>query len=164
MPQLEQINTFASQLFWLVISFVVLFLVMRYAVIPRITTVLEQRRDKIAGDLERAASLKQEAEATLAEYEAAVADGRGKAQAVIRQMTEDMSSKAQAEHATLGETLAKQIDEAEARIESAKQQALDEIQSVAAEVTQTAAERLAGMKVDKRSASAAVKAAAEARR
>lgn len=164
MPQLEQINTFASQLFWLVISFVVLFLVMRYAVIPRITKVLEQRRDKISGDLEKAASLKEEAEATLSEYEAAVADGRAKAQAVIRQMTDEMASKAQAEQAKLGEQLAKQIDEAEARIETAKQQALDDIQSVAAEVTQTAAQRLAGLKVDKRSANAAVKAAAEARR
>ncbi len=164
MPQLEQINTFSSQLFWLVICFVALFLVMRFVAIPRITSVLEKRRDRVSGDLEKAASLKEEAEKTLAEYEAAVADGRAKAQEVIRQMTEEMSAKSAAEHAELGKRVAKQIDEAEDRIEAAKREALDDIQSVAADVAQSAAERLAGVKVDKRSANSAVKAAAEARR
>jgi F-type H+-transporting ATPase subunit b len=163
MPQLEQISTYASQVFWLVVTFVVLYLIMRYVAIPKITAVLEQRRDKMEGDLDRAAALKQEAEATLAEYEAAVASGRAKAQEVIRRTTEEMSEKATAEHQALGQRLADQIREAETRIDEARDAALADVQAMSADVAQTAVERLAGLKVDKRSADAAVKAAAEAR-
>jgi F-type H+-transporting ATPase subunit b len=163
MPQIQQIGTFPSQVFWLVVTFLVLFVILRYAAIPRITAVLEQRRDRIEGDLERAATLKQEAEATLAEYEAAVASGRAKAQQVIRQTADDMAAKATAEHAALGKRLTDQLREAEARIAGARDAAIADIRSVSAEVAQSAAERLAGLKVDKRSAEAAVKAAAESR-
>lgn len=163
MPQLQQLGTYPSQVFWLFVTFVVLFLIMRFAVIPKITRVLEQRRDKMEGDLDRAAALKEEAEATLAEYEAAVASGRAKAQQVIRQTGEEMSTRATAEHQELGQRLAQQIREAEARIGEARDAALADVQSMSAEVAQAAAERLAGLKVDKKSADAAVKAAADSR-
>ena len=163
MPQLQQLGTYPSQVFWLLVTFVVLFLIMRFAVIPKITRVLEQRRDKMEGDLDRAAALKDEAEATLAEYEAAVASGRAKAQQVIRQTGEEMSNRATAEHQALGQRLAQQIREAEARIGEARDAALADVQSMSAEVAQAAAERLAGLKVDKKNADAAVKAAAESR-
>lgn len=163
MPQIQQLGTYPSQVFWLFVTFVVLFLIMRFAVIPKITQVLEQRRDKMEGDLERAAALKEEAEATLAEYEAAVASGRAKAQEVIRQTGEEMSNRATAEHQALGQRLAGQVREAEARIAGARDAALADIQSMSAEVAQAAAERLAGLKVDKKSADAAVKAATQAR-
>jgi F-type H+-transporting ATPase subunit b len=163
MPQLQQIGTFPSQVFWLVVTFVALFLILRYAAIPKITRVLEQRRERIDGDLERAASLQQEAEATLAEYEAAPANGRAKAQEAIRQTSDAMAAKAAADHAALGERLAKEVREAEARIESVRDAAIADIRSVSADVAQTAVERLAGLKVDKKSADAAVKAAADAR-
>ena len=163
MPQLQQLGTYPSQVFWLFVTFVVLFLVMRFAVIPKITQVLEQRRDKMEGDLDRAAALKEEAEATLAEYEAAVANGRAKAQEVIRQTAEEMSNKATAEHQEVAKRLAEQIREAEGRIAEARNAAMADVRSMSAEVAQTAVERLAGLKVDKKSADAAAKAAADAR-
>jgi F-type H+-transporting ATPase subunit b len=163
MPQIQQIGTFASQIFWLVVTFVALYLILRYTAIPKITRVLEQRRERLDGDLERAASLSQEAEATLAEYEASLAEGRAKAQEAIRQTTDAMAAKAADEHASLSERLAKEVRDAEARIASARDAAIADIRTVSAEVAQTAVERLAGVEVDKKSAEAAAKAAADAR-
>ena len=54
MPQFAQVDTFASQIFWLVVSFAILYILLSKVVIPRISTVLENRQQKIASDLKRA--------------------------------------------------------------------------------------------------------------
>jgi len=156
MPQLQQIDTFLSQAIWLVIAFVVLFFVLRTMALPKIQATLEARRDKIEGDLDKAQTLRQEAEQVLAEYEAAMAEGRDKAQTVIRDVSEDAKAQATAEHEQLAKKLADDIQAAEARIDAARDAAVGNIKDVAAEVVQTAAERLIGSKIDKKSAAAAV--------
>jgi len=161
MPQLEQISTFLSQAVWLVIAFGVLFFVLRTMALPKIQATLEARREKIEGDLDRAQTLRQEAEQVLTEYEAAIAEGRHKAQTVIRDVTEDGKSKAAAQHQTLAKKLADDIQSAEGRIDAAKSDAVANIRDVAAEVVQTAAERLIGTNVDSNAAKAAVNAVAE---
>lgn len=161
MPQLEQIGTFLSQAFWLVIAFGVLFFILRTIALPKIQATLEARREKIEGDLDRAQTLRQEAEQVLAEYEAAMAEGREKARSVVREVTEESKTTAAAQHETLAKKLAEEIQGAEARIETAKKDAVSHIRDVAADVVQTATQRLIDSKVDKRSASAAVNAVAE---
>jgi len=63
MPQLE-VSTFVPQLFWLAITFVVLYLLMKGIGLPRVGGAIEARRRRIDDDLARAAQLKSEAEAT----------------------------------------------------------------------------------------------------
>ena len=53
LPQLD-IATWPNQLFWLVVTFTILYLLMQFVVTPRISTVLEDRRAKVSGDLEKA--------------------------------------------------------------------------------------------------------------
>ncbi len=61
MPQFEP-HTFSPQLFWLVISFALLFLIMwRYA-LPRIAEILDARKRRVDHDLARATALKEETE------------------------------------------------------------------------------------------------------
>lgn len=159
MPQIEQINTYASQVFWLVISFAALFFILRAVALPKIQTALEARREKIEGDLDKASSLKREAEDILAEYDASVAGARTEAQAIVRQVSDDMKSKAATEQQAIGKRLADEIREAEGRILRARDDALANIQPVSAEVAQTAVERLIGVKIDTGSAEQAVKSA-----
>jgi F-type H+-transporting ATPase subunit b len=63
-------STYASQLLWLAISFVVFFVLMQKVIAPRIGGILEQRHTRIAQDLDEAARLKAQADADVAAYEA----------------------------------------------------------------------------------------------
>ncbi len=63
MPQLEQFDTYLSQVVWLVISFAILYVVMWKAALPRVADVLQERQERIDDDLERAEKLKSEAAA-----------------------------------------------------------------------------------------------------
>ena len=50
MPQLE-ISTFPSQIFWLVLSFVILYIVLSRIVVPRISSTIKQRENEIKNNL-----------------------------------------------------------------------------------------------------------------
>ena len=102
MPQLEQIDTYLSQVFWLLVTFGVLFVFLRRVALPRIAGVLESRRERIEADLDKAANLKAESETILAEYEAAMADGRSRALAVVRKAADEMAQQAARQNAALG--------------------------------------------------------------
>src|SRR5438876_8609365 len=77
-----QKETYASQIVWLVITFVALYLLISRIAVPRIGGIIEAREKRIAGDLAEAQGLKAESEAALATYEKALADARGRAQAI----------------------------------------------------------------------------------
>lgn len=163
MPQIEQLYTFPSQIFWLVVSFVALFFFLRQVALPKVTEVLDARRRKIEGDLEKAAALKTDAEKVLAQYQAAVAKGREEAQALLRKVGDDAQARATAAQDALGQKLAAQIKGAEERIDVARKAALANVERVSAELAQAATERLIGVKVDAAAAARAVGAAAKER-
>lgn len=81
LPQLD-FDTFPSQIFWLVVSIVVLYFLMTRIALPRIATVLEERADAIADDLDKAEEFKQKAEEAEAAYDAALQAAREKAQEI----------------------------------------------------------------------------------
>ena len=147
MPQLDP-EVFSPQLVWLAITFVILYLLMARVALPRIGEVLESRQDKIAHDLDAAATLKTEADTVLAEYEKALAEARAKAQTVLAEAAEARAREAEELMAALNAKLAEQLGEAEARIAKAKHGALASIETVVAEIAQSAAERLIGAPVD----------------
>ena len=91
MPQLDP-AFFAPQLFWLAVSFIVLYVLMSRLAMPQIAGVLKQREDKIQGDLETAQRLKDETKSVIAAYEKALADARGEAQALARQTSDAASA------------------------------------------------------------------------
>ena len=163
MPQLEQIGTYLSQVFWLLVTFSVLFLFLRKVALPRIAGVLESRRERIEADLDKAANLKADSETILAEYEAAMADGRSRALAVVRKAADEMAQEAARQIAALGAKLAKDIEKAEARIAQARADAIGQITDVAAEAAQAATARLIDAKVTGQAAVSAVAAAIEER-
>jgi len=157
MPQLEA-STFISQLFWLAITFVGLYLVMWKVVIPRVADVLRDRQERLDDDLEKAEALRNEAASVLEAYEKTVADGRARAQAMLREAADQNDKVAAIRQAALGEQLAQQTAAAEARIEGAREEALANIRSIAAEAAQAATLRLSGATITQDEAEEAVAA------
>lgn len=158
MPQFDP-STFSSQLFWLVICFVGLYLIVSRFAIPRIGDILEQRERVVQDDLDRAESLKGEAEQALADYEAAMADAREQARTLMAKVTSDAKAVAESRNREIGAELTAQISEAEQRIATARDEAMASLTSIAAEAAQDAASRLAGLDVNSGDAQAAVSAA-----
>jgi F-type H+-transporting ATPase subunit b len=157
MPQLDA-GTYTSQIFWLILSFGALFWLLRRKALPRVAEVLEIRQDRIAADLDRAASLRGEAEEVLRRYEALVAEARAKGAERLKAAQERLVAEAAARRAPLEQELQKRLAEAERRIAAARRAALGEIQDVAAETAQLAALRLAGIEVDAAAARQAMEA------
>jgi len=158
MPQLDA-STFISQLFWLLVTFAILYLLMWRVVLPRIADLLQERQERMDDDLERAEALKNDAAGVLATYEKAVADGREKAHVVIREAVDRANASAAEQHATLAGQLAAEGEAAEARINAARDAALANVSQAAAEVAQAATARLVGGVVTEGDAESAVAAA-----
>jgi len=136
MPQLDY-HTFAPQLVWLAITFVVLYVLMSRLALPKVRGAIEGRRRHLDGDLGRAAALKEEAEAALAAYQKTLAEARASAQETLRQTGERLAAEAAERQRQLAATLAE-------RIAAGKEQALGEIRGIAAEVGGAIVEKLTG--------------------
>jgi F-type H+-transporting ATPase subunit b len=155
MPQLD-FSTYVPQLFWLAVSFFVLFLLMKGLALPRVGAALDARRSRLDQDLARAAQLKSEAEAVIAAYERSLAEARAQAQATVRETTERLDAAAAERQRALASALAERTSAAEREIAAAKERALGEITSVAAEVAGSVAAKLIGAAPDAREVAAAV--------
>ena len=79
------ITTFPSQLFWLIITFGILYLFMWRTAIPKLRNTIEERQDKILLDINEAEKLKSEAEETLREYEEKIQSASKEAGEIINQ-------------------------------------------------------------------------------
>ena len=82
LPQMD-ISTFPSQIFWLVVTFSILYIFMWKFVIPKLRTTIEERRDKISNDINEAEKLKSEAEEILNKYESKISSSNQDAQKII---------------------------------------------------------------------------------
>jgi len=154
-PQLE-VSTFVPQLFWLVITFGVLFLLMAKIGLPRVSGVIEARRKQIDDDLSRATQLKAEAEAVLAAYQQTLASARAQAQAAVKDTTDKLAAEAAERQRQVGESLAQRVASAEREITAAKQRALTELRDIAVEVARSVTEKVTGTAADSASLGIAV--------
>ena len=160
MPQFDP-TFFSPQLFWLVVTFVGLYLVLSTVALPRIGAVLDERQRRIDTDLERAGTLQAEAKAAIASYEKALAESRAHAQGVVRETTERMAKQAEARHKEVSERLQAQIAAGENRILAAKNEALSHVRDVATDVAAAIHTRLLGTEPETEKTSRAVAAAME---
>ncbi len=151
-------STFTSQLFWLAISFVLLYVLLSRFVLPRIGSAIEERRDRIADDIDAAQQMKTQAEETAQAYEKALADARAKAQALAAEAKADADKEIAAEIDELDRELDARQAEADARIREARDKALEEVKSIAIGAASAVTEQLAGLEVSEADAKKAVNA------
>jgi F-type H+-transporting ATPase subunit b len=138
-------QTFPSQLLWLTLTFVALYLLMSRIALPRIDSILERRRARIAGDLAEALRLKGESDAAIAAYEKGLADARGRAQALVNDSRQRQAAEAEAARKALDATLNARIAEADSRIAQTKSAAMVNVRGIATEAAAAIVERLIGV-------------------
>ena len=162
LPQLD-VETYPSQLFWLVITFGLLFILLSRVTLPRIAGALAARKNRIEGDLGAAEQSKKDASDALAQYEAALAQARNKALAMAdenrKRIVGEIESLKGAADAKAQEAMSK----AEARIAAERTRAEGNIRSAAAEAASSIVERLLGVPVSSDEAIAAVDVGKKAR-
>jgi F-type H+-transporting ATPase subunit b len=137
-------TTFGSQLIWLTITFVLLYMLMARIALPRMASIIESRSQRIAGDLGAAQQLKDQSDATLAEYEQSLADARTRAQGLVNDMREKQAGEAEAARKSLEEQVAARIGEAEKTIAASKNAAMGHVRSIAEDSAGAIVERLIG--------------------
>ncbi|MEQ8267231.1 MAG: F0F1 ATP synthase subunit B' [Parvibaculum sp.] len=143
MPQLE-FHTFAPQLVWLVIVFGYLYVLMSRVALPRIATVLEERRDRIADDLDQAAQFKRQTDEAIEAYEKALAEARAKASGIAQETRDRLHEETERQRLSIEARLAEKISEAEVQITATKNAALQNVRAVAVEVTEAIVSQLLG--------------------
>ena len=170
LPQLD-LATYSSQVFWLIISFVVLYFLVAKLAMPRIAEVLEERQERIEDDLDKAETLKKEAYQVRIEYEKALSAAREKAQDATRHAQEEIAKRSAEAESAAQIKVTVMLEEAEKRIAASKTgaegTAADPIssleRSVAQEVVANAVQKLIGVDVTAADIDAAIAVTLEER-
>lgn len=160
-PQFPPFNaeTFASQIFWFVITFVLLYWLMSRVALPRVGAIVSARAGKIEGDLAAAQKTKDETDAAIAGYEKKLADARTNAQSIAAQTRDKLMAQADERRKTLEGKLADRLHEAEKTIVRTKTAAMANVKSIATEAAAAIVERLIGSKPDQKAVTDAVEKA-----
>ena len=146
MPQMD-FTDYMPQLVWLAITFAAFYCVMARVALPRIAEAMEQRQERIAGDLETATRMREEAEEALAAYEATMAKTSAEAQAIAAAAREEMMAEAAKRQAAFEVELDARAATEEARIAEAVAEVRTGLRDVAVAAAQAATAKLLGAEV-----------------
>ena len=139
-----QRETFASQLVWFAITFVVLYALVAKLALPRVGGIFAARRERVEGDTAQARQLREEADAALAAYEKALADAHSRGQGIASETHTRLTAEGEARRKALEAELNAKLAEAEKAIAAAKQSAMANVRTIAAEAAAAIVERLIG--------------------
>ncbi len=151
--------TFGSQILWLAITFGLLYFLMSRVALPRIGSILENRSNRIAGDLAEAGRLKEETDAAIAAYEQALAEARQNAHGIGQQARDVAKAGVDADRKRIEGDLQGRLDAADARISEVKDRALAEVDAIARDATEAIVETLVGARASEAEIARAVETA-----
>lgn len=143
LPQLD-LTTFASQIFWLAVSFAVLYFIIARIAAPKIGGVIEERAARIKGDLDAAADAKKASEAAIAGYEKALADARGRAAKLSEEIRGKVVAEANARTEAAEKQLSVDMQKAEGRIAEMRSGALARLSTIARDTAADIVQKLTG--------------------
>lgn len=153
-----QRETFASQFIWLALTFAILYVLVAKLIRPRIDDIFAARSERIAKDIAAAASSKEQSDAAIAAYEQALADARGRAQAMANEMRDQQAAAAAATRKRLAAQLDARLAQAEKTIAATKEAAMANVRGIAVDTAGAIVERLTGASPSQQDVAAAVSA------
>jgi F-type H+-transporting ATPase subunit b len=137
-------ETFASQLVWLAITFVLLYALVAKVVLPRVGGIFAARQERKEADIAQARGLREEADAALAAYEKALADAHTRGQSIASETHTRLTAEGEARRKALEADLNAKLAEAEKQIAATKQSAMANVRTIAADAAAAIVERLIG--------------------
>lgn len=140
-------ETWASQIFWLVITFAVLYFILSRFILPKIDQGLTNRGDRIADDLDEAARMNQDAKQAEADFTQAVNDAKAKAHNISETTRKSVDAEIEAEVAEAEAEFARNQAEADARIAKVKASAMAKVDDVANDTVAAILDKVAGISV-----------------
>lgn len=155
MPQLDFSN-WGNQIFWLLITLVVIYFVLSRIALPRIAAVLAERQGTITNDIAAAEELKAKAVEAEEAYNKALADARGEAQRIVAETKAEIQADLDAATAKADAEIAAKAAESEKAIAEIRAGAVESIQAVAKDTAKEIVASLGG-KADAKSLTAAIK-------
>ncbi len=130
MPQLDFSN-WGNQIFWLVITLVVIYFILARVALPRIASVLAERQGTITNDLAMAEELKLKAQEAEAAYHQALADARSEANKIVADARAEIQADLDAATAKAEAEIAAKSAESEKKIAEIREGAMEAIANVA---------------------------------
>ena len=146
LPQFNT-DTFASQLFWLTISFGLLYFFFAKSSLPKLSATIEDRLTTIKTDIEQADTLSAEAEETKTSYEQAMTGAHEDARAYVAGAVAELRKDAEKDSEAFKEKSAKEVQKLEAQAEAAKEKIKSELAETAQNLTQEIVAKLSPLSV-----------------
>ena len=137
-------TTFPSQLLWLSVIFVLLYVLMARVALPRIASILQDRRKHVDDNLVEAQRFKEQSDAVIAAREQALADARAHAQTIINTKLQQHAAEAKESRTRFEEQLRKRLATAEQSIAERSSAAVANVEAIAADSVVAIVERLIG--------------------
>lgn len=141
-------HTFLSQLIWLALAFGLLYYLMAKVALPRIESILHDRSNRLAADLDEAQRMKSEADAAGEAYEKSLREAQAKAQAIAQETRNALSTKSNTKRKALEAELNQKLAASEATIRSRTAEAMGNVRTIAGETASAIVERLTGTAPD----------------
>lgn len=155
LPQFD-ITTFPSQLFWLAVTFAVMYFVFSKRSLPAISGVIENRREHVQNDLETAERLQAEAHNVQTAYESGLDSARKEATALLNDAIETTKRDSESAISALRSRGDAEVAALESRLAQETTAARGEMNTIAAEVAHLAAEKIFGISTDLKKAKTVV--------
>ena len=127
MPQLEQVEFFISQLFWLGVFFVILFSVLTYITLPKIRAFLNKRDDFVRSHISKQDELIKKAESIIENYEAKLTEAKNQASQIINDAKYEALHESERLLKATEEKIQQEIKLTESRVQKEKEDALSEL-------------------------------------
>ena len=155
MPQLDP-TYWASQAFWLILVFTILYIAISKFYLPKIKDNLDNRENKIKEDLEDANKFKELSEAKLKEYEIILENAKKEVSKIHFESKNILDKDIQSKKNKLEKEIEKEISKAHKEILELKKNSISSIQNISENITSNIIENISGDKLNESSIKAAV--------
>ena len=155
MPQLNP-EFWAAQIFWLILIFSVLYLIIWNIFLPKIAYSIENRKSKVANDLDEVQKLKENAEKKLNEYNKIIENSKKEAKKIIEDSKRKLDRNIENKKQKFNDEIEEEIKVVEKEIKDLKKTSISNISSIATETSAEVIKQIIGIEVNKSNVSAIV--------
>jgi len=155
MPQLDP-KYWASQGFWLILVFTLLYFTISKFFIPKIKSNLDNRDNKIKGDIDEANNLKNISEKKQKEYILIIENAKKEVQKIINENKNKLNTEIQNKKKIIEKEIENEIEKAQLEIKNLKKNSIADISKISEEIVLKIIEEISGDKLNESSIKAAV--------